>query len=80
MTKEQRNLLQGVKVGSVIDYINKRGFHEYGVVLAISFTEDNTNAYLLVRVGNSYQTDITDIYQVDHIVISSKVKKMFGVK
>lgn len=80
MTKEQRNLLQGVKVGSVIDYINKRGFNEYGIVLAIAFNENNTNAYLLVRIGNSYQTDITDIYHIEHIVISSKVKKMFGLK
>lgn len=80
MTKEQRNLLQGVKVGSVVSFTTYNAycpFNEFGIVKNIVFT---LNSAILTVIGVDHIKEfIIDIEQVDSIITNKKITRMFGV-
>lgn len=84
MTKEERNLLQGIRINSIIEYKNARGYYNYGKVSTIKFVKDFNghldNAYLTIVDGLGNLIEIIDVYEVHHIVTCSKIKRSFGVK
>lgn len=77
MTKEQRNLLQGVKVGSIVSFTTNDGYDEFGKVVKIHFTWNS--AELIVVYINHSKVWFIDIEQVNSIITNKKITRMFGV-
>ena len=79
MTKEQKRLLQGVKVGSVVSYTPYNAycpFNEFGIVKNIAYT---LNSAVLTVIGVDHRTEfIIDIEQVDSIITNKRVIKSLG--
>ena len=77
MTKEQRNLLQGVKIGSVIEYSDTFGHYRVGKVVGINFFKTNPTVILEI-IDNRFNKSCIELYQIFDIVISNKLIKEFG--
>lgn len=78
MTKEQRNLLQGVKVGSVVAYTNFKGYDDMGRVSYISFVGDS--AFLTIVNIFGENQEIVNINSVYSIITNKRITKYYGVK
>ena len=79
MTKEQKRLLQGVKVGSIVSFTTYNPyspFNEFGIVKNISFTMYRS---ILTVIGIDHRTEfIIDIEQIDSIITNKQVIKSLG--
>ena len=79
MTKEQRKLLKGVKVGSIVSFTTYNPyspFNEFGIVKNISFTLYRA---ILTVIGVDHRTEfIIDSEQIDTIVTNKQVIKSLG--
>ena len=79
MTKEQKRLLQGVKVGSIVSFTTYNPytpFNEFGIVKNISFTLYRA---ILTVIGVDHRTEFTiDIEQIDSIITNKQVIKSLG--
>ena len=76
MTKEQRNLLQGVKIGSIVGYRTCCGYDNMGKVVDILFT-NNTVILTIFNIFGKEQ-DIIDIEQVNSIITNKKITRYYG--
>ena len=79
MTKEQKRLLQGVKVGGIVSFTTYNAycpFNEFGIVKNISFT---LNSAILTVIGVDHIKEfIIDIEQIDSIITNKRVIKSLG--
>ena len=79
MTKEQKRLLQGVKIGSVVSFTTYNPyspFNEFGIVKNVAFT---LNSAILTVIGIDHRTEfIIDIEQIDSIITNKRVIKSLG--
>ena len=79
MAKEQKRLLQGVKVGSIVSFTTYNPyipFNEFGIVKNISFT---LNRAILTVIGVDHRKEfIIDIEQIDSIITNKQVIKSLG--
>ena len=79
MTKEQKRLLQGVKVGSIVSFTTYNAycpFNEFGIVKNIAFT---LNSAILTVIGVDHIKEfIIDIEQIDSIITNKQVIKSLG--
>ena len=79
MAKEQKRLLQGVKVGSVVSFTTYNPytpFNEFGIVKNIAFA---LNSAILTVIGVDHRKEfIIDIEQVDTIITNKQVIKSLG--
>ena len=79
MTKGQRNLLQGVKVGCIVSFTTYNPytpFNEFGIVKNIAFT---LNSAILTVIGVDHIKEfIIDIEQIDSIITNKRVIKSLG--
>ena len=79
MTKEQKRLLQGVKVGSIVSFTTYNPyapFNEFGIVKNISFTFYRA---ILTVIGINHRKEfIIDIEQIDSIITNKQVIKSLG--